>query len=387
MSIIPYLKPDLDQSSSSPGIYVSGSLSSYVPLEEYSGHLTIHNYSGQTYAKQIGGDVLPPGSSITASGSDITVSWPAYSEVDATIKNPGLEDGASGWVFGQGWDYSGENPIAGVLSGRFLGYTGTSYLSNTSRYKVQPGTSISAGCSVRQGASSAGNAGAAVALEYRDGDGNILRRDVGNAVMSASNNEVKPSNVLSTSPDQECFVNISADGIRKSQNKAVYVDTFHWNVKSITSGTSGTSTFFVVIQVSDSTGRTAVWQGYISLPTKKLTGTLFPLFTVDNIVSSPSMTLFTTSGNPFYNDSISTMAAPSMVEFSVRANPSYSATEPATAAPSMVEFTVKLNPQYSDSIGASAAPSMQEFNIKENPQYSETYGTSAAPSMQEFSVS
>lgn len=267
MSILPYLRPDIDQGNLPTALVLFGQPSLARPGLAYSGYLNILNRTGACAAEQISGDALPPGSSIYASGDNVFIEWPEYSEETAVIQNPGFENSDKGWDFGSGWDVSGENPISGLLSARYSGVSGYSTLSSSSRYAVNPGEITNASCQVRQGSSSAGNAGAAVALEYRDESGSVLATHVGNYVMSGSNNAVHGSTISSVAPasSSPMTVNVASIGLRKRQNRSLYVDTFQWDAYSSVSGINHDATLKITIKLTDSDGRVAYWSGSITV--------------------------------------------------------------------------------------------------------------------------
>lgn len=260
-----YDRPDLDQRRGIPALYVSGLLPYAEPGVAYEGRLQIHNAVGACSVEQIDGDVLPPGHSITVDNEsmEVVIAWPAYAEEAAPIQNPGFEDGISGWVPGAGWSVNSENPIAGARSAAYQRNSGSSVLSSASRYPVTPGALISAQCQVRQGASSAGNAGAGVRLEFRNSSGAVVGTADGNYVMSASKNAVYPSSVVAASPSGVDTVNIACVGVRHRENKDVWVDSFSWNHKAAIVGVIVKRVFNLTLRVRDSAGRTALWIGII----------------------------------------------------------------------------------------------------------------------------
>ena len=82
------------------------------------------------------------------------------------IPNAGFESGDTGWTKGTGWTInSGDQPFQGTWSAKYNN-TGTTNLDMDTTAAVAPGQSITASCMVQQGASSAGQAGATVALVW-----------------------------------------------------------------------------------------------------------------------------------------------------------------------------------------------------------------------------
>lgn len=260
-----YDRPDLDQRRGLPVLYVSGALPNGKPGMAYEGRLQIHNAVGACTVEQIDGDTLPPGHTIFVDNEslEVVITWPAYAEEAAPIPNPGFEEGIVGWVPGAGWSVTTDNPITGSQSAVYQRNAGSSVLSCASRYPVTPGVPINAQCQVRQGASSAGNAGAGLRLEFRDSAGVVVSTADGNYVMSASKNAVYPSNVYALPPAGAATVNIACVGVRHRENKDVWVDSFSWDHKAAVVGINTAAVFSLTIRVRDSAGRSALWSGTI----------------------------------------------------------------------------------------------------------------------------
>lgn len=272
MSHLIQLRPNVNQEKERLQLYVSGILPEADAGMSYEGRLQIHNNVGMCKVRQIGGSQLPNGHQIYVDKNtmEVVIVWPAYSETVVPITNFNLELGDQGWRYGSGWDVSTNNPIEGSRSLRFSNTKGESYASSRTRVKVTPGTTIHAECLVRQGASSAGNAGAGVALEYRDKDDKVFARDIGGMVMSASNNKVYPSLLDSTvpvnpnDPSGDVFVNPACKGLRNRQNKPVWADSFTWDLVEII-GSNSTNGYELVLEVTDSIGQVAIWAGTIGV--------------------------------------------------------------------------------------------------------------------------
>lgn len=272
MSITPYLRPDLDQTAEQLPLYITGTLDSGKPGDAYEGRLQIHNQAGACVVLSVTGDDLPVGGTVSIDGDEVVVAWPAYAEAAAPITNPGFEDGMAGWQGGAGWSTTTDNPIAGTRSAVFKDAPGSSILSSLSRYPVDAGDTIHASAAIRQGASSAGNAGAGVRMEFRDAAGALVGHKDGNMVMSASNNAVKPSTVTVTPGDRPAgteLVNIACHGLRKRQNREVWADTFAWDHAVAAAGINADATICITIQIRDSAGRTASWSGCVSVSASK----------------------------------------------------------------------------------------------------------------------
>lgn len=249
-----------------PKLYISGTLPGSLPEVAYEGRLQIINAGGDCTAWLTAGE-LPPGSTVSVDNTtkEIVVAWPAYEAAAVAIPNAGLESGDDGWLFGPGWSVTTDNPVSGAKALQYLDHGGDSVVSNTMRADIAPGTPITAGCAVRQGASSKGNAGACVRLEFFDAAGNMLAPAEGNMVLQGDNNEVHPSTVSTVSPSNVDSVRIAARGFRKRQNKKVWVDDFYWNVAQPSVGTNVSGQWCITLRVRDALGREAEWSGCISV--------------------------------------------------------------------------------------------------------------------------
>lgn len=258
----------------------------------YTGSVDVANSIGNFSVELVSGE-LPPGAEVIADnvGSRVVITWPGWDLNVAPIKNAQFEDLLDFWEPGPGWIPTSENPIQGLLSAGFINSGGHSPLSSTSRYKVRPGTTITAKCMVRQGGSSAGNAGGGVRLEIRDSlDGPVTSFHDGNMVMSGSNNAVKPSTVTYTTPaDREVYVNVAAVGIRKRQNRLVWVDLFEWDYKTSFVGVDTAQLIPITIKVTDSAGRTAQEDYVINVNDARryvYNSEVYPLLEVDSMTCS-----------------------------------------------------------------------------------------------------
>lgn len=240
-----------------PALIFSGSFPDGEVEEAYSGYVSVLNAIG-AFTVTVTSGSLPPGATVATDNvaGRVIISWPAYTVDAAPIANPGFENLFEGWDPGPGWRPSSLNPIAGAISAGFIDQGGESVISSLSRYLAAPNTPIHAKCLVRQGASAAGAAGAAVRLEYRDPTtGDVIGFKDGNAVMSASDNAVFPSDVNAVTPNQPVLVNVAGKGIRIRENKEVWIDSFEWNHTVPASGVLTPFVYSFNLRVRDSAGR------------------------------------------------------------------------------------------------------------------------------------
>jgi len=272
-----YDRPDLDQDVYQPALYVTGRFARAKPSQAYEGRLQIRNSIGGYSVLQIGGDKLPDGAQLRVDQAtkEVVVAWPAYQTAQAPIANPGFEEGKTGWELGPGWNIDTENPPSGQWAAGYWGNWGTSRISNAARYTVQPGQITTAKCDVRQGASSEGNAGASVMLEYRNAAGEVIYTVEGNQVMSASKNRVYPSSVFGAAPTGAATINVAGNGIRYRENKTLFVDNFEWDHTVPSAGINFETVLNVVLRVNDATGRSFVWSGPITVALRPLVYRLF----------------------------------------------------------------------------------------------------------------
>lgn len=275
-----YDRPDLDQDVYQPALYVNGRFARAKPSLAYEGRLQIRNSIGGCSVLQIGGDKLPEGSQLRVDQAtkEVVVAWPAYQTAQAPIANPGFEQGNTGWELGPGWVIATENPPTGQWAAGYNNNPGQSRISSASRYSVQVGQVTSAKCDVRQGASSEGNAGASVMLEYRNAAGEVIHTVEGNQVLSASKNRVYPSSVFGAAPPGAATVNVAGNGIRYRENKILFVDNFQWDHTVPSAGINFETVLNIVLRVNDSTGRSFVWSGPITVATRPASYKFFAQF-------------------------------------------------------------------------------------------------------------
>ncbi|HAL23983.1 MAG TPA: hypothetical protein DCP40_14875 [Stenotrophomonas sp.] len=262
-----YDRPDLDQNRGRLALYVLGTLPNAVPFLAYEGRLQIYNGVGDCFVRQVDGATLPEGHRlyVDQATKEVVLAWPAYIPGSAPIENPGFEAGQQGWDCGSGWVIGTENPPTGSWAAGYNNQAGESIISSQARYTVHEGQVTQAKCKVRQGASSEGNAGASVVLQYRNAAGDVVRSVEGNRVMSASKNRVYDSNVVGTAQAGEASINIAGNGIRYRENKILFVDDFEWDHTVAAAGINYETMLCITLIISDSAGRSVRWSGCIQV--------------------------------------------------------------------------------------------------------------------------
>ncbi|WP_179197415.1 hypothetical protein PWP89_10605 [Stenotrophomonas rhizophila] len=154
----------------------------------------------------------------TAPGLDIT-----------GITNPDFEAGDMGWVLGQGWSVVAGGEGNSTLRAQYS-FTGQSTILNKQRVEVRPGERIIASVRVDQGASSAGEAGAVVFIQWYDHAGNPLSTSEGNMVDSASGGDIYDSRVAEWVPSEAAFMSIGVRAFRNGGGDPLFIDDFTWGV-------------------------------------------------------------------------------------------------------------------------------------------------------------
>lgn len=274
MQVRLYNKPKVAAGNGWPALAVDGAFGPAMPPGAYEGRLQIHSAIGDCRVRLLTGD-LPPGYTLGVDNDtmEVVLRWPAYQSETVSIPNGNFEDGDKDWDLGPGWsiDSGVVNTDPGDPSGTYVAQYanqgGDSLLFNKMVAPVTPGTTIHASCDVQQGASSKGNAGAAVRLRFVDAAGNQVGSDAeGNAVMSGSDAHWHASSLAAAVRAGAAGVRIGARGIRKRQNRPLWLDNFQWDVRQAALGLPpGTGSIPLSLRVFDSAGRHADWSGAIDI--------------------------------------------------------------------------------------------------------------------------
>ena len=150
--------------------------------------------------------------------------------ISTTIPNAGFESGDTGWDKDAGWTINNTGEaFTGTWSAEFDTTATNRKITGQTLIPVVPGQSITLTCQVQQGASSAGQAGARVALAWFDAADVELSESLGNLVDSASGGAWRQSLVTGIAPAGAAKVAQRAIGFRNSGSASLWVDTFAWN--------------------------------------------------------------------------------------------------------------------------------------------------------------
>lgn len=258
------MTPQQAGATSAAAMYIAGVLPEATVGQSYYGTLDIFNAIGACKVRLVEGD-LPLGHTLAVDNDtkQIVISWPAYAQNFAPVANSGFEAGDIGWSKGSGWTITSDNAPTGEKAAVFFGFSGESVIRNDLLADCTPGEPLAASCNVRQGASSAGNAGGRVQLEFYNSSGVLFHTAEGNVVDSASNNAVKPSVVSTTVPVGATRVGLAGWAFRKRQNRKLWLDDFQWNLLQSEVGVNSPGLWCITLEVEDAIGRTAQWSGCI----------------------------------------------------------------------------------------------------------------------------
>lgn len=274
------LRPDLDQNVDALPLYVAGLLPGGKPLLAYEGRLQIKNPSGPCTVVQIGGDALPPGTSISVDSDtmEVVVAWPAYSEHVTPLANPGFETGdTSGWSFtprgGGGvpvadsvYRYEGAHSLRWP-GGRGLGSEGgieVEVWSNTIG-PCLPGQRVTshARCMYNPAGHNFGNRYQGL-LRFLDGAGVPIGNAVRGKLFKGRGNNGRWNDASATGIGPEGTKAVQMGAWLTGSNAPAWLDAASWDVPS-SLGISTEGVIQLVLMVRDSAGRTALWSGNIEI--------------------------------------------------------------------------------------------------------------------------
>lgn len=276
------LRPDLDQNIDALPLYVAGLLPGGKPLLAYEGRLQIKNPYGPCTVVQIGGDALPPGASISVDSDtmEVVVAWPAYSEHVTPLANPGFETGdTSGWSFtprgGGGvpvadsvYRYEGAHSLRWP-GGKGLGSEGGIEVEvwNNTIGPCLPGQRVTshARCMYNPAGHNFGNRYQGL-LRFLDGAGVPIGNVVRGKLFKGRGNNGRWNDASATGIGPVGTKAVQMGAWLTGSNAPVWLDAVSWNVPSSV-GVNVDSTFNLTLRVRDSAGRTALWNGQITVKT------------------------------------------------------------------------------------------------------------------------
>lgn len=143
-----------------------------------------------------------------------------------TITNADFESGDADWTKGAGWAINTNDAFAGTYSAEYSG-PGVANLISANKVSVAPGKAITAKCLVQHGASAAGQAQAAIMLQWYDGVDAPLAPSIGNYVSDGAAGIWKESTVSGTAPAGAASVSVGITG--NNDWTPLWVDNFQWN--------------------------------------------------------------------------------------------------------------------------------------------------------------
>lgn len=159
----------------------------------------------------------------------------APSVVQSAPTNGDFESGNSGWTLGSGFtidEFGAGASFDGTFSLQFDDTTGTgppTVSTNDNVVPISPGQITTAQCQVQQGASSSGQAGAGLLLNYYDSGMTLLLQVLGTVIDSGSGGEWKTATVTGAAPAGAATMELGIYAFRVSGSHPLYVDTVSWD--------------------------------------------------------------------------------------------------------------------------------------------------------------
>lgn len=148
--------------------------------------------------------------------------------VPGTLVNADFESGDTDWTKGTGFSITTGSAFSGTYSAKYSGSPHTSaFIEQTAYVAVSPGETVAATCMVKQGASSAGDAGGSVWIRWYDASHNLLpTQSEGNVVDSGSNGEWKRSSVSARAPGSAAYFRIAGKCYLEGSGQPLWLDKF-----------------------------------------------------------------------------------------------------------------------------------------------------------------
>lgn len=274
------LRPDLDQDVGLLALYVSGNLPNAKPEVAYEGRLKIHNAEGACTAEQIGGDTLPPGSSVFVDNAtqQVVVAWPAYAEFVTPLQNPSFESGdLSGWTLTpKGGAATATADTSQKFDGAYsLRWPGGKGLGSEGGIEVEawnntigpclPGQRVTshARCMYNPGGHNFGSRYQGL-LRFLDGAGMPIGPAVRGKLFKGRGNNGRWNDASATGVGPVGTKGVQMGAWLTGSNAPVWLDASSWDVPS-SAGINIETTLNLTLRVRDSAGRTALWSGSISV--------------------------------------------------------------------------------------------------------------------------
>ncbi|KWS06277.1 Rhs-family protein [Lysobacter capsici AZ78] len=147
------------------------------------------------------------------------------------LYNGGFEHGGTNWELENGWSIApieGEDrPYEGGFSAKYNLSGPGGRITYDKLLAVRPGETIALSAMVQQGASSSGEAGAGVFLQWFDANGNPTG-DIARGNMVTSGGWL-PSTLVATAPPGAAYMKIGGVAYRNSGNDPLWMDEFRWS--------------------------------------------------------------------------------------------------------------------------------------------------------------
>lgn len=278
MSSILSLRPDLDQNVDALPLFIAGALPSARPALAYEGRLSIRNPVGPCTVEQVGGDSLPPGSSLSVDNDtkQVVLAWPAYSEYVTPLENPGFETGdTSGWSFtprgGGGvpvvdsaYRYEGAHSLRWP-GGRGMGSEGGIEVEawNNTIAPCLPGrrVTIHTRCMYNPAGHHFGSRYQGL-IRFLDSMGNPIGTPARGKQFKGRGNNGRWNDASATAVGPAGTAGVQLGAWLTGSEAATWLDAASWDVPS-SFGINVNAVILLTLRVRDSAGRTALWSGSV----------------------------------------------------------------------------------------------------------------------------
>jgi WD40 repeat protein len=160
---------------------------------------------------------------------DVVIPTAAPAIVVTDIDNGNFDAGDVDWTKGTGWSIATDRHFNGTHSAKFNN-TGTAQLVNDTARDVLPGTSVTINGVVDQGASSSGQASAALQIVWLDAADVVIDTTTGTAISSGNDGTWKAATVTGVAPAGTAKAKAAVTATRTGGSEALWVDNLTWNV-------------------------------------------------------------------------------------------------------------------------------------------------------------